>query len=131
LHARHRVLDSISKPPTSVGLEPSMLMRLIGRYGLDAHEMLSSARDQELTPIQSTPALWAELRWAARNEGVVHLDDLMLRRLRLGLQLPEGGLFQAERVRGIVQEELGWSDARWEQELQAYKRLWQRAFSPP
>ncbi len=131
LHARQRVLDSIHKPPASIGLEPSKLLRLLGRYGLDAHELLSSARDEELTFIQSTPALWAELRWAARNEGVVHLDDLLLRRLRLGLQQPQGGLAHVERVRGIVQEELGWPDERWEQELQVYQRLWKRAFSPP
>jgi len=32
------------------------------------------------------------LRWAARAEAVSHLDDLLLRRVRLGLLLPGGGV---------------------------------------
>jgi glycerol-3-phosphate dehydrogenase len=40
--------------------------------------------------IPNTNVLWAELRWAARSEGVVHLDDLLLRRVRLGLLLAAG-----------------------------------------
>ncbi|UUZ51853.1 hypothetical protein LP420_34100 [Massilia sp. B-10] len=31
------------------------------------------------------------MRWAARSEAVLHLEDLMLRRTRLGLQLRAAG----------------------------------------
>ena len=41
--------------------------------------------------IPGTETLWAELRWAARAEAVVHLEDLLLRRTRLGLLLRGGG----------------------------------------
>ena len=131
LHARQRMLDSTHKPPPSAVLEPSMMLRLLGRYGSDAYGLLSSAQDHELKSIHGSHAMWAELRWAARNEGVVHLDDLLLRRLRLGLQQPAGGLTDIERIRRIVQEELDWSDERWDQELETYQQLWQHAFSPP
>ena len=40
-----------------------------------------------------------------------HLDDLLLRRVRLGLQLPEGGAALLPELRAICQEELGWDDA--------------------
>jgi glycerol-3-phosphate dehydrogenase len=73
--------------------------------------------------------LWAELRWAARDEGVVHLDDLLLRRVRLGLLLPQGGLSIMERIRTIAQLELGWSDDRWAQEVSDYTILWNRCYS--
>ena len=53
---------------------------------------LQAAQPMNSQPIDSAPALWAELRWAARDEGVVHLDDLLLRRVRLGLLLPQGGV---------------------------------------
>ena len=47
------------------------------------------------------------------REGVVHLDDLLLRRVRLGLLLPHGGLADMDAIRAIAQPELGWDDARW------------------
>jgi glycerol-3-phosphate dehydrogenase len=61
----------------------------------------------------------------------VRLDDLLLRRVRLGLLLPRGGQDCLERIRQIVQPELGWSDSRWEQEASAYADLWQRSYSLP
>jgi glycerol-3-phosphate dehydrogenase len=74
-------------------------------------------------------ALWAELRWAARAEGVVHLDDLLLRRVRLGLIAPQGGVQWLDRIRSIVQPELGWDDARWDREASEYTSLWKRCYS--
>jgi glycerol-3-phosphate dehydrogenase len=58
----------------------------------------------------------------------VHLDDLLLRRVRLGLILPKGGLDFIERVRSIVQPELGWEDDRWVQELNEYTQLWKKCY---
>ena len=43
-------------------------------------------------PIDGTIALWSELRFAARDEAVVHLEDLLLRRARLGLLAENGGM---------------------------------------
>jgi len=131
-HSRQRVLDAASVDIlASIDLEPSMRLRLLGRYGLEAPDFLAGNSPEDIESIPPTQTLWAELRWAARNEGVVHLDDLLLRRVRLGLQLPDGGLHQIERLRTIVQQELAWSDKAWDQELAAYKRLWLRSYSPP
>jgi glycerol-3-phosphate dehydrogenase len=81
--------------------------------------------------IAGSTALWAELRWAARAEGVVHLDDLLLRRVRLGLLLPQGGISCLDRIRAIAQPELGWDDYRWEQEAAQYRQLWQKCYRLP
>jgi glycerol-3-phosphate dehydrogenase len=89
------------------------------------------AQPGELLPIEDTPALWGELLWAAREEGVVHLEDLLLRRLRIGLLLPQGALAIMDRIRDVVQPELGWDDARWKAEVAAYQTLWAKAYSPP
>jgi glycerol-3-phosphate dehydrogenase len=35
----------------------------------------------ELSPVESSSNLWAEIRWAAKSEGIVHLEDLLLRRV--------------------------------------------------
>ena len=68
-----------------------MCRRLAGCYGSDARALIDAAKPEELKEIPTTCTLWAELRWAARDEGIVHLEDLMLRRTRLGLTFPEGG----------------------------------------
>ncbi len=65
--------------------------RLIGRYGQHAKTLLDQASEEERKPIESTAFCLAECRWAARNESVLHLDDLLLRRTRLGLVLEKGG----------------------------------------
>ena len=58
-------------------LDPGVALRLFGRYGADTPDLLQAAQPDELQPIDGAPSLWAELRWAARDEGVVHLDDLL------------------------------------------------------
>jgi glycerol-3-phosphate dehydrogenase len=83
-----------------------------------------------LKTIGDSPSLWAELRWAARAEGVVHLDDLLARRLRLAINLPGGGLNEMAKIRAIVQPELGWDDRRWEEEARAYEKTWRAYYSP-
>ncbi len=103
---------------------PTARLRLLGRYGADARALVDAARDGELERIENLAALWAELRWAARAEGVVHLDDLLMRRVRLGLLLPRGGMDCMGKIRAIVQSELGWEDARWEAEERAYEKVW-------
>ena len=99
--------------PGAEALSENQRRRLLGRCGAAAPALVAAARPGELAPIAGTPALWAEVRWAARAEGVVHLDDLLLRRVRLGLLLPGGGEAILPAVRTICQQELGWDDDRW------------------
>lgn len=112
-------------------LDQAARQRLLGRYGAAAPALLAAAQPDELTPIPGTTALWAELRWAARAEAVEHLDDLLLRRVRLGLLLPNGGRALLPQIRAICQPELGWDDVRWLAEEAAYLALWQRSYSLP
>ncbi len=51
--------------------------------------------------------------------------------MRVGLLLPEGGAALLPAVAAICQAELGWDDARWQAEEQAYRALWQRCYSIP
>ena len=105
--------------------------RLLGRYGQMANELADSSPDVELASVEGLPALWAELRWGARQEGVVHLDDLLLRRTRFGLTLPEGGSGQMKRIRSIAQSELRWEDPTWQFEEARYRALWKECYSLP
>ena len=105
--------------------------RLIGRYGKMATALIDSVQEELLEAIPGTKYIWAELRWAAQAEGVVHLDDLLLRRLRLGLLLPEGAKYHLPKIRQICQPILGWDDRTWHQEEANYLALWQRSYSLP
>jgi len=105
--------------------------RLLGRYGAHAAALVAAARPGELDLIPGTPVMWAELRWAARAEGVAHLDDLLLRRVRLGLLLPGGGAAELPRIRAICQGELSWDDERWQAEEERYLRLWRTHYGLP
>lgn len=114
-----------------VELDPAARLRLCGRYGADTSRLLAVCSESELNSIPQTPYLWAELRWAAHSEGVVHLDDLLLRRIRLGMVAPQGGIPLLDRIKPIVQSELGWDETRWEWEAQRYQEIWQRAYALP
>ncbi|MBP6016866.1 MAG: glycerol-3-phosphate dehydrogenase/oxidase [Candidatus Promineofilum sp.] len=112
-------------------LSSDVRQRLLGRYGSDAAGLAAAAQPGDLAPIEGTTALWAEVRWAAMAEAVVHLDDLLLRRVRVGLLLPQGAVHHLPRIRRMVQPELGWDDARWEAEESAYRTLVAAAYSLP
>jgi len=108
----------------------SELSYLLGRYGDETSQVLACANEGENQPISPLPNLWSEIRWAARTGAVEHLDDLLLRRVRLGMQLTNGGADIMEKVREIAQAELGWSDAKWETELARYYAIYAAAYSP-
>jgi glycerol-3-phosphate dehydrogenase len=115
--------ESLFADPT---VAPAQQLRLLARYGIQSAQSLLADTSHETIP--GTPYLWAELRQGARAEGVVHLDDLLLRRVRLGLLVPHGGIDLLPRIRVIVQTELGWEDVRWQTEVTSYTELWKRAY---
>ena len=98
-------------------------LRLSGRYGASAQLLLDETPPSEHCAVDNTPTLWAELRWAARHESVEHLDDLLLRRTRLGLIAPKVDLRWAARLRAICAQELLWDDTRFDREARAYRAL--------
>lgn len=103
------------------GLSPRLAQRWQARFGPRAAELLAASRPEERRPVAGTDVAWAELRWACREEMVVHLDDLLLRRTRLGLLLPRGGRALWPGLKPLVQAELGWDDARWTAERDRYE----------
>lgn len=115
----------------AAALSAPQRQRLLGRLGTLADAAFQAAQPGELDTIAGTETLWLELRWAARAEAVLHLDDLLLRRTRIGLLLRGGGMDHVERIRSICQSELGWSDVRWQQEASDYRALWQAHYSLP
>ena len=127
----HRLLNPVDR---EILLSPDVLsstmrLRLFGRYGSQTPNLVEAARPGEFESVEGSAATWAELRWAARSEGALHLDDLLLRRVRLGILLPEGGLKIMDQIRSIVQPEMNWDDPTWQSELSQYTRLWHDSYS--
>ena len=110
-------------------LSSTMRQRLLGRYGRQAPDLIEAAQTGELEPIEGSASTWAELRWAARSEGALHLEDILLRRVRLGLFLPQGGEKIMEQIRAIVQPEMSWDDPTWQREVNRYTSLWHDSYS--
>lgn len=105
--------------------------RWLARYGDEAVSARACAAPDELRTIRHSGTALAELRWACRAEDVVHLDDLLLRRTRLGLLLRNGAEELLPKVEAIARAELGWDDARWDEEVAAYRRTIARCYAMP
>lgn len=116
------VADVETRKPEHMELSDAVWLRLSGRYGSLAHAVVAAAKSTELYPINKSQVCLAELRWAARAEAVEHLEDLLFRRTRLGITLPNGAdeLFPA--LRNICAEELAWDNKRWISETQRYQQ---------
>lgn len=116
--------------PSLPKMSADLYRRFTGKYGYLCGRFVEEMPASELTLIPGTQTLWAELRWALRHEQVVHLDDLMLRRTRLGLLLPQGGEGHLPAIRAIALEE-GWTEARWQGEVERYHGIWAASYSLP
>ncbi len=103
---------------------------LTGRFGAGfaAYQELPGSDDDA---IDGTTYNLAELCYATRNEMVEHLDDLLLRRTRLGNLLDAGGAAIMADVERICHDELGWDATRWRAERERYEALWRLHYAPP
>ena len=125
--------NQIPTNPKFAALPKPLQQRLQGFYGRQLDSLLELAHDEDLAYVTDSNTIWAEIRFAAHYEQVIHLDDLLLRRTRLGLILPHGAMTPliSARLKQICQEELGWDEQRWQQEAERYQQLWQRYYHLP
>lgn len=132
LHGGNRILTPPQLRIEDLELENVVWAeRLLGCYGNAAQEIVRCAREGELETIAHTRFCLAELRWCARHESVVNLDDLLLRRTRLGLLLEQGGACLFNVLETICAEELGWTKTHWEAQLNRYREIWKRHYWLP
>jgi glycerol-3-phosphate dehydrogenase len=117
--------DPVFSPTTPLDprWNPTIRHRLGARYGHLACALTGEAKAAELQPITGTSTLWIELTIAAQHEAVVHLDDLLLRRTRLGLLLPHGALDLMSDIQSLCAPYLDWNAQRWEAEIERYRQL--------
>ncbi len=113
------------------GLTLATWHRLYGRYGKAANDLVSNASPDDLRKIPGTETLWAEISHAVKNEQVKHLSDLLLRRVRIGLIIPNGGKEHLDHIQKICEPILPWDKKYWKEERKSYMCLWEKAYSIP
>lgn len=125
-------LDSLPGLPADLPFDPNLALDWLSRYGDSSLDFLSASTPIERIPLHTVhSASLADLRWAARQESVLHLDDLLLRRTRLGLTAPRGGADLLPRIRPAIQEELSWTDNQWDEESNRYQTYWNKTYGVP
>jgi glycerol-3-phosphate dehydrogenase len=111
-----------TSPPSRIFSSP-VETRLHGYYGINSNILINEINQSENSFVPGTEICWAELEWAVRYESVVHLSDLLLRRTRLGLILPNGANSLLGKIEVLCKKELNWSDDHWKKESQDYMDL--------
>ncbi|QHE71855.1 Glycerol-3-phosphate dehydrogenase [Rhodococcus sp. WAY2] len=106
------------------GLHPYRVKHLLDRYGSLIGEVLDLAegKPELLQPITDAPAyLQVEAVYAAAAEGALHLDDILTRRTRIGIEYSHRGVNCAEQVAQLVAPVLGWDADMIDRELKTYR----------
>ncbi|OZD84395.1 glycerol-3-phosphate dehydrogenase [Rhodococcus sp. 05-2256-B2] len=106
------------------GMRVSRVEHLLGRYGTLIGEVLDLIdADPELgKPLDSAPEyLKAEVVYAASHEGAQHLEDILTRRTRISIEVPDRGEAAAEEVARLVAPILGWDDQHRAEEIEHYR----------
>ncbi|MFW0107938.1 FAD-dependent oxidoreductase [Rothia sp. P7181] len=107
------------------GWDEDRMEHLLERYGADVTELVALIDEApELAqPLAKAPQfLRADVLFAVRYEGALHLEDVLIRRCRLDLEQRDRGLSAAEEVLQVMAPELGWSEAEAEKELELYRK---------
>lgn len=105
--------------------------RLQGRLGAAGAAWVAARPADEQRALLDTPYTFAELRWSMQHEQVRRLDDLLMRRTRLGLVAPRGALSLLPMLEAACREDLGWDAARWADESSRYRENWVSRHAPP
>ena len=115
--------------PIPAGVAEAMARRLRGA----APWALSLARDEgELMPLSDgTDLCAAEVRAHLAAGAVVRLEDLLLRRVRLGTWRPEAAEALVPALAPLFAQELGWDEGRWEREEEAFEQALGNWRPPP
>jgi glycerol-3-phosphate dehydrogenase len=110
------------------GLSEQGAARLLGIYGGRTRKVLDLAYEEPslaaLLDAEKT-VLAAEVAFAVRQEFARHLTDILHRRTMVGLA-PDLGESLAEPIANVAAQELGWSDAQKQSELQLLREYNER-----
>ena len=108
------------------GLPREAVEHLLDRYGTLTEEVLEPTRDDPslARPLaDGHPYLRAEVAYAVTHEGALHVEDVLVRRVRLFIETGAQGAEAVGPVTDIMGDLLGWDAARRAAETAGYLEL--------
>ncbi|MCW2602182.1 MAG: glycerol-3-phosphate dehydrogenase/oxidase [Pseudonocardiales bacterium] len=117
-------LNSRHLTANRTGLPVSRIEHLLGRYGTLSNELFELI---EQAPELGRPLLGApeylrvEAYYAASHEGALHLEDVLTRRTRISIEVPDRGTVASREVAELIAPVLGWSSAEIDREGENYR----------
>ncbi len=120
------VLDSVSFEAQAFRLDELNLSNhyahlLKGRYGNRLGDFLNRFPEPSYQEIESYGFSVADCLWAIKEEQVLHLDDLLFRRTRLGLLQDDECLLND--LAEVMAEELDWSVDEKDREIKRFRKI--------
>ncbi len=107
------------------GLRVGRVEHLLGRYGSLVNELfaLIAERPELGEALTGAPEyLKAEAYYAASHEGARHLEDVLTRRTRISIEVPDRGVAASREVAELIAPVLGWDDGTVANELEHYEQ---------
>jgi glycerol-3-phosphate dehydrogenase len=128
-----RLVELLSRRLEPHGLPSDTAAGLVSRHGAEAPDVVDLGQHADLLrPLaEGSDDLEAEVVWSARQEFALTVEDVLVRRTRLGLQRPDRAETIAPRVAQLLGTELGWDLARQVDELERYLLAAHRQFDVP
>ncbi|MDO5066743.1 MAG: glycerol-3-phosphate dehydrogenase/oxidase [Propionibacteriaceae bacterium] len=105
------------------GFDAARMHHLLHRYGSEITDLLALIDDDPSLgkPLQAAPQfLRAEVHRACVSEGALHLEDILIARVRLNSEARDRGMAAIDEVAEIAAKALGWDAARTEREKSNY-----------
>lgn len=122
--ARFRDLDALRRGirarARAHGLEQASADRLTRAYGTRANRVLDLVeRDPRLgrRVMGERPHLLAEAVYSVQSEMAIHVEDVLFRRMRIGLETRDGTPDAARRVADVMAPRLDWTSERKAEEV--------------
>jgi glycerol-3-phosphate dehydrogenase len=116
----------ISARARKLSIEPATIDHLIASYGKDADQILTVVeKEPELAErvCPDFPPIMAEIPYCIVNESAMLLEDLLFRRMRMGL-VHQGQCLEAiPRVARLVKSCLDWDDTRTQIEIETTQSI--------
>ncbi|MDO5677535.1 MAG: glycerol-3-phosphate dehydrogenase/oxidase [Propionibacteriaceae bacterium] len=117
------VRNQASRLGAKYGFDADRMKHLLSRYGSELGELLASIdEDPSLgEPLAAAPRfLKAEVHRACAVEGALHLEDILVARVRLNSEARDRGASAVDEVAEIAAAALGWDAERTAKEKENY-----------
>ena len=120
-HSMVRQADRIRE---RYGWDLDKIDHLLERYGSDLRSLMTLVDEQPHLgqPLASAPHYTAaEVVFACTHEGALHLEDVLVHRVRLNMEVRDRGISAIDEVAGLMADALGWDEERLQHEKDNYR----------